>query len=245
MKNKVIFALAFLIPVVIVRYLSHTYLEGIDLGPILVTIAFILILKDKFSLIMFKRFNPLPFIVIIAISYVLIFLLFEIQDYFELTDISIKSTEQILFFCIMAIIIGLIEETAWRGYLFSKFKDLTWFQITIIINLVWAFWHIPSLFKTLEGSLWISFPIFIISCFELGIIMQYLRIKADSVIPCILFHALFIVPFLIFEMQTKTLYLGSFPSIILLLLFLPITIYCYRVGQRIHDTKTTRHNNFI
>jgi hypothetical protein len=46
-----------------------------------------------------------------------------------------------------------------------------------------------------------------------------------------------IIPLMSSGMQSKVLYLGSFPSIIMLLLFLPLTIYCYRVGQRIHDNK--------
>jgi membrane protease YdiL (CAAX protease family) len=236
MKNKLIFALTFLISVVIVRILLLYVLKMPDLSPILVAIAFILILRDKFSIIHFKRFNPVPFFAIIIITYILLFLTIIILTQFKWSEVT-KPENSILIFIMIAFIDGLSEETAWRGYLFSKLKELTWLQITIIINLIWAIWHLPSHYFSLEGHIWISFPLFIVSCFELGIIMQYLRVKTGSVIPCILFHALFIIPLMLSNLKTKILYLGSFPSIIMLLLLLPISIYCYRAGQRLHDTK--------
>ena len=237
MKNKMIFALIFLISVVTVRILMHNVFHIFDFSPIIVAIAFILILRDKFSLIKFKRFNPLPFFSIIIITYILMFFMILIQTHFKLSEFSMPKSNIILGDIIIALILGLTEETAWRGYLFSKLKELTWLQITIIISLIWSIWHIPTHYYSLEGRFWISFPLFIVSCFEFGIIMQYLRVKADSVIPSVLFHAFMIIPLMSSGMQSKVLYLGSFPSIIMLLLFLPLTIYCYRVGQRIHDNK--------
>ena len=239
MKNKLIFVLTFLISVVIVRIILIRFF--IDISPIIVAIVFLLILRDKFSDLGFRLFNPLSFVVIILITYVLLFLTIFIQSCFKLSEFSFTSDKgKIIGYFLSAIIMcGITEETAWRGYLYSKLKDLNWFQITIIINCIWAIWHIPSHFNRLEGHIWISFPLFIVSCFELGIIMQYLRVKTDSVIPCILFHGLFILPFMLSDLKTKVLYLGSFPSIIMLLLLLPITIYCYSVGQRIHDNKLT------
>jgi membrane protease YdiL (CAAX protease family) len=232
MKNKLIFALTFLICVVTVRFLLlHRF---VDISPITVAIAFILIQRDKFSSFNFKLFKPWPFIAIIIITYILLFLTIIILTHFKLSELS-KPDNSILFYVLVPLLLGFTEETAWRGYLYSKLKELTWFQITIIINLIWAIWHIPSHYYTLEGHIWISFPLFIVSCFELGIIMQYLRVKTDSVIPCILFHALFVIPLMLSGLKTKVLYLGSFPSIIMILLLLPITIYCYRVGQRIHN----------
>jgi hypothetical protein len=207
-----------------------------DLSPILVTVAFIVIKREKFSLINFKRFNPLSFFAIIISTYLLLFLMIIIQTHFKLSEFSIPESNIIYGNIITALLIGLTEETAWRGYLFSKLKELSWLQITIIISLIWSIWHIPTHYFSLEGHFWISFPLFVISCFELGIIMQFLRIKTDSVIPCVLFHAMIYIP-MMSTMQSKVLYLGSFPSIIMLLLFLPITIYCYIVGQRLHDTK--------
>ncbi len=232
MKNKLIFSLTFLIVVVSVRMLLlHRFL---DISPIIVAFAFMLILRDKFSSFNFKLFKPLPFIVIIIITYILLILSIIILTHFNLAELS-KPNESIIFYVLVPLLLGLTEETAWRGYLFTKLKGMTWFQITVIINLIWAIWHLPSHYYTLEGHIWISFPLFIVSCFELGIIMQYLRVKTDSVIPCILFHALYIVPLMLFNLKTKVLYLGSFPTIIIILLLLPITIYCYSVGQRIHN----------
>jgi membrane protease YdiL (CAAX protease family) len=240
MKNKLIFVSAFLISVVIVRIMMIRFF--IDISPIVVAIAFILILRDKFSDLRLRLFNPLSLIVILLITYVLLFLTISIQSYFNFSEFSFTSDKGTItgYFLSAIIMCGFAEETAWRGYLFSKLKDLTWFQITIIINLIWAIWHIPSHFFVLEGHIWISFPLFIVSCFELGIIMQYLRVKTDSVIPCILFHALFIFPLMLSGLKTNVLYLGSFPYIILLLLLLPLTIYCYKAGQRIHEQQNNR-----
>jgi hypothetical protein len=238
MKKKLIFVLIFLISVVIVRIILIKYF--IDISPIVVAVAFLLILRDKFTTLGFRLFNPLSFIVIIIFTYVILFLTILIQSYFKFSEFSFTNDKgKITGYFLSAIIMcGFTEETAWRGYLFTKLKDLTWFQITIIINLIWAIWHIPSHFKCLEGHLWISFPLFIVSCFELGIIMQYLRVKTNSVFPCILFHALFIFPLMLAGLKTKVLYLGSFPYIIMLLLLLPVTIYCYRAGKSIHEKLT-------
>jgi membrane protease YdiL (CAAX protease family) len=234
MKNKLIFALIFLIAVVIVRKLMLKYF--IDISPIIVAIAFLLIQRDKFSLFNFKLFKPWSFIAIIIITYLVLFLTIIILTHFNLSELS-KPDKGILFYILVPLLLGLTEETAWRGYLFSKLKELTWLQITIIINLIWSIWHIPTHYYSLEGHIWISFPLFIISCFELGIIMQYLRIKTDSVIPCILFHSLLVIPLMLAGLKTKVLYLGSFPSIIMILLLLPITFYCYKVGKRIHNNQ--------
>ena len=232
---KLIFILTFLISVVLVRIILIKFF--IDISPLVVAVAFLLILRDKFSALSFRLFNPLSLIVVLVITYVILFLTIFIQTYFKFSEFSFTSDKgKIIGYFLSALIMcGFAEETAWRGYLFSKLKDLTWFRITIIINLIWAIWHIPSHFYVLEGHIWISFPLFIITCFELGIIMQYLRVKTNSVIPCILFHALFIFPLMLSGLKTKVLYLGSFPYIIMILLLLPITIYCYRVGQRIHE----------
>jgi Type II CAAX prenyl endopeptidase Rce1-like len=234
MKNKLLFALTFLISVVIVRILMLRFLH-MDFSPIIVAVAFILIQRDKFSSFNFKLFNPLSFITVIIISYILLFIMFIIQSHFKLSEFSKPNTNIVIGNIIVALILGLTEETAWRGYLFTKFKEMTWLQITIIINLIWAIWHIPTHYHSLEGQFWISFPLFIVNCFEIGIIMQYLRVKTDSVIPCVLFHALLIIPLMSSGMQSKVLYLGSFPSIIMILLFLPLTVYCYRVGQKMHN----------
>lgn len=214
----------------------------IDISPIVIAVAFLLILRDKFSALGFRLFNPLSFIVIILITYVLLFSAIFIQYYFKFSEFSFTSDKGVIIGYLLSAIImcGVAEETAWRGYLFSKLKDLTWFQITIIINLIWAIWHIPSHYYRLEGHIWISFPLFIVSCFELGIIMQYLRVKTNSVIPSILFHALYVFPLMLSGLKTKVLYLGSFPYILMILLLLPITIYCYRVGQRIHEKQNNR-----
>ena len=236
MKNKLIFALTFLISVVIVRKLMLKYF--IDISPIIVAVAFLLIQRDKFSSFNFKLFKPMPFLAIMIITYTLLFLTIIILTQFKLAEFSMPD-KGILYYVLIPPIAGLTEEIAWRGYLFSKLKELTWLQITIIINLIWSIWHIPTHYYSLEGHFWISFPLFIVSCFEIGIIMQYLRVKTDSVIPCILFHALFIVPFMLAGLKTRVLYLGSFPSIIMLIFLLPITIYCYGVGQRIHDKELT------
>lgn len=241
MKNKVIFVLVFLISVVSVRILMLKFLN-MDLSPILVALIFLIFQRDKFSLLGFKLFNPQPFITIIAISYVIIFLGVIIQTYFNLSSFSISSGGQILIYFLIALILGLIEEPAWRGYLFSKLEDLTWLQITITINLVWSIWHIPTHYKILEGHLWISYPLFIISCFELGIIMQYLRVKTNSVIPSILFHAFYMIPLMSLGLKTKVLYWGSFPYIIIILLLIPLTVYCYKAGEKIHKIKKQQNS---
>lgn len=62
MKNKLIFVLTFLVSVVIVRIILMRFF--IDISPIVVAVAFLLILRDKFSDLSLRLFNPLSLIVI-------------------------------------------------------------------------------------------------------------------------------------------------------------------------------------
>ena len=87
MKNKLIFALTFLISVVAIRILMLKYF--IDISPIIVAIAFALILRDKFSSFNFKLFKPWSFIAIIIITYLVLFLTIIILTHFNLSELSI------------------------------------------------------------------------------------------------------------------------------------------------------------
>jgi len=134
MKNKLIFALIFLISAVVVRIFMLKYF--LDISPLIVALAFLLIKRDKFSSFSLKLFNPLSFFVIIVFTYIALGLMIVIQSYFKLTEFSAPTINRVLIFSLIALIPGFTEEIAWRGYLFSKLKMMTWLQITLIINLI-------------------------------------------------------------------------------------------------------------
>lgn len=85
------------------------------------------------------------------------------------------------------------EELGWRGFLFPRLQEQFGFDGTCLISgVIWAVWHYP-------GLLWADYnagtnQIFAIACFTGGIIamsyiMGYLRVRSDSIWPCVLLHA--------------------------------------------------------
>lgn len=87
---------------------------------------------------------------------------------------------------------ALIEELAWRGFLFNELSFLGLAKSSLLISLFWALWHLPVtiLYKypgnPISGSL-----INIGQMFVISLIITYIRYKTHSVyIPAIM-HGLF------------------------------------------------------
>ena len=87
---------------------------------------------------------------------------------------------------------AIIEELAWRGFLFNELKPMGRLKSSLIIAAIWALWHTPVTiwykysYNPLEGAI-INF----IVMFVISIIITYVREKSESIFACALMHGMF------------------------------------------------------
>ena len=213
-----------------------------EFSPILISVIFILVNKnDSCKMLSFNRFKFKPLLLPIFLIICVIGIDFIVQFKFQLIQqpvIDLSFLIKLAIFSVtFTVLVGGFEEIGWRGYLTSKIIQykLPWSQLIVITSIIWSIWHLPTHFSRFENHLFIQYPFFIISCFELSIIMAYLRIRTNSVIPAILFHSM--VAILIenfFKSTSKDIYFMTFPSIVMILLLLPIAIYYYKRGSKLY-----------
>lgn len=86
---------------------------------------------------------------------------------------------------------ALLEEVAWRGFLYKEFKFLGMIKSSVIIGIIWAVWHIPvAIWYKYPGSPLEGAVINCIQMFILSIIISYIRYKAGSVFAAALMHGM-------------------------------------------------------
>ena len=175
-------------------------------GPAIASFVFILFSrKIKFSNLNFFKFNILVLLKIIGVFIIFNIIVTIVQLVFEnivyepnttpkeLFNIQFPYSIYILISCFLTIFYaGFGEEIGWRGFLFNKLKNLPYLEMTLLLNIVWALWHLPMfvLGGMGHGNAVFSFILFIITCIEFGILLNYIRIKTNSV-----FGAIFLHPF--------------------------------------------------
>jgi membrane protease YdiL (CAAX protease family) len=111
----------------------------------------------------------------------------------------------------------------------------------IIVNIVWAFWHMPLILYGVMGgfsNFTIDFLLFTISAIELGIILLYVRLKTGSVIPVMIIHGFInffrgniIHIFFIYNEHP------DWSLLIQICVFLPFVIYYYKKGRTLYNDK--------
>lgn len=216
-----------------------------EISPILISVIFILLIKkDSFKMLAFNKFELKPlFLPIVAIIFV-IAIDFIVQFRFHLIQPPVFNmsflVSLLIYSVLFTIMLGGFEEIGWRGYLTSKIIQykLSWSQLIIITSVIWSIWHLPTHFAKFEHHFYIQYSIFVISCFEFSIIMAYLRIRTNSVIPAIIMHSLIALLYASFFKPTSNhmdLYFLTFPSIVMILMLLPVSIYFYRKGHKIYS----------
>jgi len=133
---------------------------------------------------------------------------------------------------------GFGEEIGWRGYLFNKLKSLPYLEMTILLNVIWALWHLPMFVFGGMGhsNIFTSFILFIIISIECGIILNYIRIKTNSVFGAILVHPIANISAWVIMGFTKieNEFWAAHPNIIAILILLPFAFYFYRKGRKLY-----------
>ena len=85
------------------------------------------------------------------------------------------------------------EEIGWRGWLLRQFKGARFLTASLLIGIIWGFWHAPLI---LLGHNYPSNPVagvFMMAalCVALTPMMQYVRLKSRSVIVAAIMHGTF------------------------------------------------------
>ena len=247
-----------LIAILVDKSSVKEYIDPINQLPILGPgiASFLLILfsrKGKISDLNFKKINKsVIYIIVVIILYNLIILFVQIGlknieyspkiENYELFGKTLTFTPFVLFSSFLTILYaGFGEEIGWRGYMFNKLKHLSFIEMTFLLNIVWALWHLPMfvLGGMGHGDKLISFGLFTIMCVEYGILLNYIRIKTNSVFGAILLHPFAnICGFIISGLFTiKNEFWAAHPNIIAILIFLPFSIYYYRKGKEIYENQ--------
>jgi uncharacterized protein len=85
------------------------------------------------------------------------------------------------------------EEAGWRGFLLSELKGLGFFKASLMIGLIWGFWHAPLI---LMGHNYPEHPVagifmMILLCLLLSPFFTYLRLRTGSTIGAAVAHGSF------------------------------------------------------
>ncbi|MCK4662418.1 MAG: CPBP family intramembrane metalloprotease [Bacteroidales bacterium] len=233
------------------------------LGPAIASFLLILFSRKKnFSNLNFFKFNISILLKIIGVFIIFNIIVTITQLIFgnivyepnnipkELFNIQFPNSVYILITCFLTIFYaGFGEEIGWRGFLFNKLNTLPYLEMTLLLNIVWALWHLPMfiLGGMGHGNIVFSFVLFTITCLEFGILLNYIRIKTNSV-----FGAIFLHPFAnicgfislgIFRIDNE--FWAGHSNIISILILLPFSIYYYLEGKKLYNIKNSTFNNQI
>ena len=88
------------------------------------------------------------------------------------------------------IIGGGLEELGWRGVLVHNYQNRNRTLVALVIGVIWACWHIPLFFIQGVSQYQMAFLPFFVQVIGLSFVTLVLYIRSQSVIPCIIFHAL-------------------------------------------------------
>lgn len=85
------------------------------------------------------------------------------------------------------------EEVAWRGFLYKEFKGKKFLVASLIIGVIWGFWHFPLI---LNGHNYPQHPVLgvflmVLLCILLTPILMYFRKKSGTVIVPAVMHGTF------------------------------------------------------
>lgn len=159
---------------------NYSYITFI-VNLILLFVIFIFICKNKYNKYLGLRIpkniqSCLYFIPLIIISCV---------NLYNEINISNSLTE-IIFYILIMLCVGFIEEIIFRGFLFKMIMKISINQAVIVTSITFGIGHIVNLFN---GSLMLETLFQIFYAFILGYLYVIIFLKTDSIIPAIASHS--------------------------------------------------------
>lgn len=92
------------------------------------------------------------------------------------------------------VVLAIGEEVMWRGILYNEFsKKYNFVATSFIIGIFWTLWHLPVIIHTkfiyADRPLWFALTLFPINVIASSFYYNYLRMRSNSLWPCIFLHA--------------------------------------------------------
>lgn len=127
------------------------------------------------------------YILIVIIILILNFIPFLIFDGIKRAPIYMIVLQLPLF-----ILIGGLEEVGWRGILLPNLQNkFTPFMSTLIVGIIWTFWHLPLFFIIgTYQELYLNFFTFMLQVIAFSFILSVVYNRTKSIFMCIFCHAL-------------------------------------------------------
>jgi len=107
---------------------------------------------------------------------------------FDISKFSLR-TDQLMPQIIVIILIALGEEYGWRGFLLPKLmKKFNLFYSSIILGLIWGFWHFPAYLIGTGVPLEMNFMVFLLWVILGTLFISWIYYYTKSVLTSILAH---------------------------------------------------------
>ncbi len=129
----------------------------------------------------------------IAVALLMTFVGFVIVQLFfrdSVQSLTIQPWYMIFPLFLQMIVGGGLEELGWRGILVHHFQNKNRILVPLVIGVIWACWHIPLFFIQGVSQYQTAFLPFFAQVIGLSFVAAALYIRSQSVVPCIIFHAL-------------------------------------------------------
>ena len=147
--------------------------------------------KDILSRLLLFEVSPIWWGYAVVLPFIVMMIL-HLLSYQNLTHISFETSVWISFPLILlsSIFAGGLEEIGWRGVLFDEMIDrFSIIKTTLIIGLIWGFWHLPLFFIDQIAFSDKNFFVYLLSTIMFSGFLVFLILKTKSIFLTIIMHA--------------------------------------------------------
>jgi membrane protease YdiL (CAAX protease family) len=82
------------------------------------------------------------------------------------------------------------EEIGWRGYALPRLADRFGLaRASVLLGVIWAFWHLPFFFIPMSDTFHQSFPVYLLQVTALSVVIAWLYWRTESLFLVMLLHA--------------------------------------------------------
>lgn len=147
---------------------------------------------------------------------------------FDIFSFELRTT-QLLPQIIVIILIGVGEEYGWRGFLLPRLmKKFNVFKSSMILGLIWGFWHFPAYLIGTGVPLEMNFMVFLLWVVLGTLFISWIYYYSQSVLTSILVHVsanaafnyLPVLPEFTGSMEVFWIFIGYLTTLMILIYFL-------------------------